>query len=86
MLPINVFAQTPKVIQPPRNVWRQRVRAVPKLETAPEVMAMAEPANVPEPPPAANVVEPEMLRIEMQTADPNIRIIWLTPKAGSLTR
>ncbi|HMG37292.1 MAG TPA: zf-HC2 domain-containing protein [Blastocatellia bacterium] len=25
--------------------------------------------------------EPEMLRIEMQTADPNIRIIWFTPKA-----
>lgn len=23
---------------------------------------------------------PEMLRIEMQTADPNIKIIWLTPK------
>lgn len=25
----------------------------------------------------------EMLRIELQTADPNIRIIWLTPKASS---
>lgn len=25
--------------------------------------------------------EQEMLRIEIQTADPNIRIIWLTPKA-----
>lgn len=25
----------------------------------------------------------EMLRIELQTADPNIRIIWLTPKAES---
>lgn len=24
--------------------------------------------------------EPEMLRIEIQTADPNIKIIWLTPK------
>jgi hypothetical protein len=24
--------------------------------------------------------EPEMLRLEFQTADPNIRIIWLTPK------
>jgi hypothetical protein len=24
---------------------------------------------------------PEMLRIELQTADPNIRIIWLTPKS-----
>jgi hypothetical protein len=26
--------------------------------------------------------EREMLRIELQTADPNIRIIWLTPKAA----
>jgi hypothetical protein len=25
-------------------------------------------------------VEPEMLRIELQTADPNIRIIWFAPK------
>lgn len=28
-------------------------------------------------------VEKEMLRIELQTADPNIRIIWLTPKPDS---
>lgn len=27
--------------------------------------------------------EREMLRIELQTADPNIRIIWLTPKADT---
>ena len=27
--------------------------------------------------------EKEMLRIELQTADPNIRIIWLTPKADN---
>lgn len=26
--------------------------------------------------------EPEMLRMEFQTADPNIRIIWLTPKTA----
>jgi hypothetical protein len=26
---------------------------------------------------------PEMLRIEMQTADPNIRIIWLTPRTAA---
>jgi hypothetical protein len=29
--------------------------------------------------------EPEMLRMEFQTADPNIRIIWLTPKAPART-
>ncbi len=35
-------------------------------------------ATVPQEP-----VEKEMLRIELQTADPNIRIIWLTPKPDS---
>ncbi|MBA3713440.1 MAG: zf-HC2 domain-containing protein [Pyrinomonadaceae bacterium] len=28
---------------------------------------------------------PEMLRIELQTSDPNIRIIWLSPKKTDLT-
>lgn len=28
----------------------------------------------------ATTSEPEMLRMEIQTADPNIKIIWLTPK------
>jgi hypothetical protein len=33
------------------------------------------------PPAPDESVEPrEMLRIELQTADPNIRIIWLAPK------
>ncbi|MFN0109987.1 MAG: zf-HC2 domain-containing protein [Blastocatellia bacterium] len=43
-----------------------------------------EPVVAPVTPPV--LVEPEekeMLRIELQTADPNIRIIWLTPKTGS---
>lgn len=50
-----------------------------------------EPPVIPEEsaPEAVGAVEPEekdhteMLRIELQTADPNIRIIWLTPKADS---
>ncbi len=29
--------------------------------------------------------EPEMLRMEIQTADPNIKIIWLTPKEPART-
>ena len=29
---------------------------------------------------AASASEPEMLRMEIHTADPNIKIIWLTPK------
>jgi hypothetical protein len=29
--------------------------------------------------------EPEILRMEFQTADPNIRIIWLTPKEPART-
>ena len=31
--------------------------------------------------PTAPTPAPEMMRMEFQTADPNIRIIWLTPKA-----
>ncbi len=31
----------------------------------------------------ATAKEPEMLRMEIQTADPNIRIIWLTPLQGA---
>lgn len=43
-------------------------------QTEPEATAQAEPEDK----------EPkEMLRIELQTADPNIRIIWLTPKTPS---
>lgn len=55
-----------------------------------------EPPVIPEEPATEEVVPPEsvkkepeenepkeMLRIELQTADPNIRIIWLTPKAPS---
>ncbi len=71
----NQLAQTRKAVMTPRRIARQRVRAVPQPETAPAVIvASAEPA------PAANTAEPEMLRIEMQTADPNIRIIWFAPK------
>jgi len=36
-------------------------------------------------PPDKNTNEPEMLRMEFQTADPNIRIIWLTPKEPART-
>lgn len=32
-----------------------------------------------------SIPEPEMLRMEFQTADPNIRIIWLTPKESPRT-
>ncbi|MGH9798984.1 MAG: zf-HC2 domain-containing protein [Blastocatellia bacterium] len=35
--------------------------------------------------PPAEPEEKEMLRIELQTADPNIRIIWLIPKTDSPT-
>ncbi len=34
---------------------------------------------------AAQETEPEMLRIELQTADPNIRIIWLMPQETGRT-
>ena len=35
---------------------------------------------------AAQLPEPEMLRIEIQTADPNIKIIWLAPKDTNSSR
>ena len=47
--------------------------------TPPPVMAFAEPQ------PETATSESEMLRMEFQTADPNIRIIWLTPKEPTRT-
>ncbi len=51
-------------------------------ETAEQVAATA-PAEQVAATASAEPVEKEMLRIELQTADPNIRIIWLTPKPDS---
>lgn len=89
MPPINKLAQTQIAVTP----HHRAVRRVIKTASVPELLVKAESATVPEPPAVASAAapEPEMLRIEMQTADPNIRIIWLTPKTvnvstGSLTR
>ena len=79
MPPTNVFAQTLKAVTP----HHRAVRRVSKTESAPELLVKVESANVPEPPQVASAAEPEMLRIEMQTADPNIRIIWFAPKLNS---
>jgi hypothetical protein len=57
----------------PRPETRQPVRP-----PSPEPPVALEPALV-----AAN--NPEMLRIELQTADPNIRIIWFAPKEPNST-
>ena len=54
-------------------------------EIIPESVAPSE-ANSPNAEPVSTITpkpentEPEMLRIELQTADPNIRIIWFAPK------
>jgi Putative zinc-finger len=50
--------------------------------TAAPAATLALTASPETPTPAA---EPEMLRMEFQTADPNIRIIWLTPKEPART-
>ncbi|NOT63235.1 MAG: zf-HC2 domain-containing protein [Acidobacteria bacterium] len=71
--PINELAQTQK----PRVPWRKHGRALRiKQEEKDTIVATAtEPARVDE---VEKVAEPVMSRIEIQTADPNIRIIWLT--------
>ena len=81
--PINKLAQTQKTVAPPPRAMRRVI----KTESAPEIVAKMEPANVPEPLPGASAaaLAPEMLRIEMQTADPNIRIIWLTQNTQRVT-
>ncbi len=76
ILPINRLAQPQKTVTPHHRAMRR----VNKTESAPELLAKAESANVLEPVASAPAPEPEMLRIEMQTADPNIRIIWFAPK------
>jgi len=57
---------------------------IPEVPAPTGVTAQANPGVEPTTDPARTTdvakAEPEMLRIEFQTADPNIRIIWLTPK------
>ncbi len=51
----------------------------------PFVASSGEPATISDPAdttPAEPEEEKEMLRIELQTADPKIKIIWLTPKSA----
>lgn len=67
------------------------VRKTAKRQAAPPTVAPPEApkaallaqANTPDvgTVPPAPTSAPEMMRMEFQTADPNIRIIWLTPKA-----
>jgi anti-sigma factor RsiW len=69
MPPTNVFAQTQK----PRVPLRKQGRALRIKQEEKEMTAAAMTTPV-----MASEVEPMMSRIEIQTADPNIRIIWLT--------
>lgn len=65
------------------NRHRQRPQQLVSDDAASTALT-AQSTTEPEIEPASNSdlakAEPEMLRIEFQTADPNIRIIWLTPK------
>lgn len=59
----------------------------PSVDSMPSIVtAQATPGIEPTTDPARTAdvakAEPEMLRIEFQTADPNIRIIWFAPKTG----
>jgi hypothetical protein len=62
----------------PRAAEPQEV--LPQTSTDPALVAQVTGQNTGVTKPAP-VPEPEMMRMEFQTADPNIRIIWLTPKA-----
>jgi hypothetical protein len=58
------------------------------LPDDPEILAtatpeeMAEPSEMGEPEPAAEESPASKMRIEIQTRDPNVRIIWFTPPAA----
>ncbi len=64
--------------QPPSEVKPEN-----SVETATASLFLAFAQSQPEETPSAP--EPEMLRMEIQTADPNIKIIWLTPKEPART-
>lgn len=74
-------ASRPKTFKPLRRLPESadlaatQTAAPPHREVAPVETKLANNTN-----PAAL---PEMMRIELQTADPNIRIIWLTPKTAN---
>lgn len=55
--------------EPPSPKPRRVHRVVPPRRTVASEVATAKPD-----------AEPEMLRIEYQTADPNVRVIWFAPK------
>jgi hypothetical protein len=75
-MPVGRRPTTPQAAEP------QEV--LPQTGTDPALMAQVTGQNtgVTKPAPAQ---EPEVMRMEFQTADPNIRIIWLTPIQGAAT-
>ena len=83
-------AQPQKLTRAPHRRSRAVERAAPQLPPAPEATPPAliaaehrawEAAAIPSP---TDTPAEEMLRIEIQTADPNIRIIWLAPKPADV--
>ncbi len=76
-----------------RSPYRNRVVPIAAAKPAEAQVALPETATVApsiefiqqQAENAAFVPEPEMLRMEIQTADPNIKIIWLTPKEPART-
>lgn len=89
------FAGVPPKLSPANRQGHKSQRLTPDVKAllteSPTTDLTAQSQNVPSPTtePAANsdltasVSEREMLRIELQTKDPNIRIIWLAPKSDS---
>ncbi|MBI1763167.1 MAG: zf-HC2 domain-containing protein [Acidobacteria bacterium] len=73
--PKNSNVTTPGGRRPPAHQAAEPQGGAPRGNTVAQNMSVTNSAPVP---------EPEMMRMEIQTADPNIRIIWLTPKATAM--
>ncbi|MBL8207770.1 MAG: zf-HC2 domain-containing protein [Blastocatellia bacterium] len=67
------------------SVTSEAVSIFPRVDTLGFTLPPPPPAENAILPPDKNTNEPEMLRMEFQTADPNIRILWLTPKEPART-
>ncbi len=80
--PVNSSARLPGGRRPPAHQAAEPQEAAPRENTGAALVAQVNGQNTrvakPEP-----VTQPAVTRLEIQTADPNIRIIWLTPQPGA---
>jgi hypothetical protein len=82
--PKNSNVTMPVGRRPPAHQAAEPQEVLPQTNTDPALVAQVTGQNTGLTKPAP-VPEPEMTRIEFQTADPNIRIIWFAPKPDTAT-